>query len=162
MTVRVPLPNIPERLKLYREGLEAGGHDAATKERLLRQAAVWRQVYVADSDAQAEDELSAAMLYTRHHMQHAREAYNPADFHVDARLMNPWVNPQVSDAEGLRYLLDTGVVYGSPARVAEQVAALRQAGVQHLLCQMSYGGMTHDKMMQSMQRFATLVMPAFR
>lgn len=162
MTVRVPLAQIPERLKLYREGLEEGGHDDATRERLLQQAAIWRQVYVAESDAQAEDELAEAMLYTRHHMQHAREAYNPSDFHIDTKLMNPWVNPQVPDDEGLRYLLDTGAVYGSAQRVAEHIAALRQAGVQHLLCQMSYGGMTHDRVMASMQRFATLVMPSFR
>ena len=162
LTVRLPLASIPQRLKLYQEGLAMGGHDSATQQRLLQQAAVWRHVYVAESAAQAEDELSAAMLFTRHHMHYARQAYNPADFHVDPALLNPWANPQVSDAEGLRYSLETGAVYGPPARVAEQIAALRQAGVQHLLCQMSFGGMAHDKIMASMERFGTQVMPAFR
>ena len=32
------------------------------EQRLLAQAALWRNVYVADSDAQAEDELSTLLL----------------------------------------------------------------------------------------------------
>ena len=162
LTARLRLERIADFLKHYQEGLEAGGHPLARRQRLLQQAAVWRMVYVADSDAEAEADLAAAMLYTRQHMHHARQAYNPGDFHVDAALLNPWSNPQVSDEEGLRFLLDTGSVYGTPRRVAEQIAALRDTGLQHLLCQMSFGGMAHDKVMASMQRFGEQVMPAFR
>jgi len=128
----------------------------------MQQAAVWRHVYVAESNAQAEDDLAAAMLHTRQHMGHARAAYNPPDFQVDPGLLNPWNNPLVSDAEGVRYSLDTGAVYGTSQRVADQVAALHQAGVQHLLCQMSFGYMAHDRIMASMRRFGEQVMPAFR
>lgn len=162
LTARLRLERIAEFLKQYQEGLEAGRHAATRRQQLLQQAAVWRMVYVAESEAQAEDDLAAAMLYTRHHMHHARQAYNPEDFQVDAALLNPWVDPQVSDDEGLRYLLDTGSVYGSPARVREQIAALRDTGLGHLLCQMSFGGMPHDKTMASMRRFGEQVMPAFR
>lgn len=162
MTVRLALERIPERFKLYQEGLAAGGHDQATQERLLRQAAVWRYVYVADSNAQAEDDLAASMRHTRQHMAHAREAYNPADFHVDTALLNPWNNPQVADDEGIRYALDTGALYGTPRRVAEQVAALQQAGVHNLMCQMSFGYLPHDNIMASMRRFGEQVLPSFR
>jgi alkanesulfonate monooxygenase SsuD/methylene tetrahydromethanopterin reductase-like flavin-dependent oxidoreductase (luciferase family) len=162
LTARLRLERIADFLQRYQEGLEAGGHPLATQQRLLRQAAVWRMVYVADSEAQAEDELAEAMLYTRHHMHHARQAYNPEDFQVDPLLLNPWTNPQASDEEGLRFLLDTGSVYGTASRVAEHIAALRDTGLHHLLCQMSFGGMTHDRIMASMQRFGTQVMPKFR
>jgi alkanesulfonate monooxygenase SsuD/methylene tetrahydromethanopterin reductase-like flavin-dependent oxidoreductase (luciferase family) len=162
LTVRLPLERISERLKLYQEGLAAGGHDEVTQQRLMQQAAIWRHVYVAESRAQAEDELAAAMLHTRQHMGHARAAYNPPDFQVDTALLNPWNNPLVSDAEGVRYALDSGAVYGTPQQIAEQVAALRQAGVQHLLCQMSFGYISHDKIMASMRRFGEQVMPALR
>src|ERR1700744_4256515 len=43
----------------YQAGLAEGGHDERTRERLLGQAALWRNVYVGESDAQAEDERSA-------------------------------------------------------------------------------------------------------
>jgi alkanesulfonate monooxygenase SsuD/methylene tetrahydromethanopterin reductase-like flavin-dependent oxidoreductase (luciferase family) len=162
MTVRLPLERIPERLALYQEGLAAGGHDAALQQRRMQQAAVWRHVYVAESQAQAEDALASCMLHTRHHMDHARAAYNPPDFHVDPALLNPWNNPLVADEVGVRYALDTGAVYGTPQRVAEQIAALRQAGVQHMLCQMSFGYMTHEHIMTSMRLFGTHVLPAFR
>jgi alkanesulfonate monooxygenase SsuD/methylene tetrahydromethanopterin reductase-like flavin-dependent oxidoreductase (luciferase family) len=161
LTTRLRLERIADFLKQYQEALEEGGHTPALRQRRLQQAAVWRMVYVADSQAQAEDELAAAMLYTRHHMHHARQAYNPEDFHVDPTLLNPWINPQVSDEEGLRFLLDTGAVYGTASRVAEQIAELRDTGLQHLLCQMSYGGMAHEQIMGSMQRFGTQVIPVF-
>lgn len=162
MTARLPVQRIAGFLSQYQEGLEAGGHPAARQQQLLKDAAVWRMVHVADSDAQAEDELSAALLHTRHHMQQTRQAYNPDDFRVDPAMLNTWVDPKVPDEEGLRYILQTGSVYGSPKRVKEQIAELRETGLGHLLCQMSFGGMDHDQIMGSMQRFGEQVMPNFR
>ena len=83
---------------------------------------MWRNVYVAESDAQAEDELSALLLRTR----------------------------------------ATGSLFGSPARVREQVAELRDVGVRHLLCQTGFGDMTHEQNLASMRRFGEQVMPSFR
>src|SRR5262249_48603681 len=57
--------------------------------RLLAQSALWRNVYVAESNAQAEDELSALLLQIRAHMMHVRAAYNPADFTIDPAMLNP-------------------------------------------------------------------------
>jgi len=138
------------------------GHDAATKARLLAQSALWRNVYVAESNAQAEDELSALLLQTRAHMMHVRAAYNPADFTIDPTMLNPWADPSVGGDEAVKYVLATGSLYGSPARVRDQVAELRDAGVQHLLCQTGFGDMSHDQNLASMRRFSEEVMPAFR
>jgi hypothetical protein len=46
--------------------------------------------------------------------------------------------------------------------VAEQVAELRDAGVHHVLAQMSFGYLGHERIMASMRRFGEDVMPAFR
>ena len=46
--------------------------------------------------------------------------------------------------------------------MAEQVAALRDAGVHHVLCQMSYGYLPHAAIMESMRRFGEQVIPRFR
>ena len=96
---------------------------------LLAQSALWRNVYVAESNAQAEDELSALLLQTRAHMMHVRAAYNPADFTIDPAMLNPWADPGVGDDEAVKYVLATGSLYGSPARVRDQVAELQDAGV---------------------------------
>src|ERR1051325_11139004 len=120
-------------------GLDVGGHDPATKARLLAQSALWRNVYVAASNTQAEDELFALLLQTRAHMMHVRAAYNPADFTIEPGMLNPWTDPAVGDEEAVKYVLATGSLYGSPARVRDQVAELRDGGVQHLLCQTGFG-----------------------
>jgi alkanesulfonate monooxygenase SsuD/methylene tetrahydromethanopterin reductase-like flavin-dependent oxidoreductase (luciferase family) len=161
LTSRLPVERIGERWKLYEAGLEAGGHDAATRARLLAQSALWRNVYVAETDAQAEEELSALLLATRAHMIHVRDEYNPADFVVDPVMLNPWTNPSVGEAEALAFMLRTGCLYGSPVRVREQVAELRDVGVRHLLCQTGFGDMSHDANIASMQRFGEQVMPWF-
>ncbi len=161
LTSRLPVGRIKERWRLYEDGLIAGGHDDATRARLLAQTALWRNVYVADSDAQAEDELSALLLETRAHMMHVRHAYNPADFVIDPVNLNPWTDPAVRDTDALPFVLSSGCLYGSPARVREQVAELRDVGVRHLLCQTGFGDMSHEQNIASMRRFGEEVMPAF-
>jgi alkanesulfonate monooxygenase SsuD/methylene tetrahydromethanopterin reductase-like flavin-dependent oxidoreductase (luciferase family) len=162
MTARIPLSAIPERLALYEAGLADSGLDAAARQRLREQAAVWRFVHVAESHAQAEDELAAALRETRRHMIHARATHNPADFHVPASRVNPWNDPLVSDEDGVRYALETATLYGTARRVADQVAEMRDAGVHHVLCQMSCGYLPHATIMESMRRFGEHVMPRFR
>jgi alkanesulfonate monooxygenase SsuD/methylene tetrahydromethanopterin reductase-like flavin-dependent oxidoreductase (luciferase family) len=162
LTARLPVDRIKDRWKLYEAGLIEGGHDDHTRQRLLNQAALWRNVYVADSDAQAEDELSTLLLRTRAHMMHVRHEYNPSDFHIDPVMLNPWTDPAVSDSEALPYVLATGSLFGSPARVRDQVAELRDVGVRHLLCQTGFGDMSHEQNLASMSRLGEHVIPAFK
>lgn len=129
---------------------------------MLEQAAVWRNVHVADSDAQAEEELAMLLLHSRAHMTQVRSAYNPEDFQVDPAMLNPWSNPAVSDEDAVRYALESGCIYGTSAHVRDELAALRDAGVQHVLCQTSFGDMAHDKVMTAMRRFGEEVIPALR
>src|SRR5262249_58316974 len=53
MMSRVPNARIAERLGRYREGLEAGGHDAATQRRPLAEASARRLLSAAHSRAPA-------------------------------------------------------------------------------------------------------------
>ena len=162
LTVRLPVGQIGTRLGQYAEGLGASGLDGALQLRLLRQAAIWRWVYVAESRAAAEDELAAALRLTRRHMMHVRQALNPADFQADPALMNPWTDPVHSEEAGIAFALRSGTLIGSAEDVADQVAELRDAGVHHLLCQMSFGYLGHARIMRSMRLFAERVIPAFR
>jgi alkanesulfonate monooxygenase SsuD/methylene tetrahydromethanopterin reductase-like flavin-dependent oxidoreductase (luciferase family) len=162
MMARIPLSRVPERLALYEAGLAQSGLGRERQRELREQAALWRFVHVAESQAQAEDELTQALLQTRRHMVHARETNNPADFHVEANRVNPWNDARVSDEEGVRYSLETSTLYGTPARVAEGLAELRDAGVHHVLCQMSYGYLSQTAIMESMRRFGEDVIPKFR
>lgn len=162
LTARLPVASIKDRWALYEAGLDEGGHDAATRDALLAKTALWRNVYIADSDAQAEDELADLLQKTRAHMMHVREAHNPPDFEIDPAMLNAWTDPSVPDGEAVPYVLETGSLYGSPARVRDQVAELRDVGVRHLLCQTGFGDMSHERNLASMQRFGEEVMPAFQ
>ncbi len=162
LTARLPLARIGERWQMYEAGLEAGGHDEATRARLREQNAVWRNVYIADSDAQAEDELGAYLLATRNHMMHVRHAYNPPDFEIAPAMLNAWTDPAVADEIAIPFALETGSIYGSPGTVRGEVEALRDVGVKHLLCQTGFGDMSHERNTASMTRFGQEVMPAFR
>jgi alkanesulfonate monooxygenase SsuD/methylene tetrahydromethanopterin reductase-like flavin-dependent oxidoreductase (luciferase family) len=162
MTLRLPVGQIAQRFGQYQEGLACSGLDDARQQELLRRAAIWRGGYVGESRAEAEDSLSAALLETRRHMVHAREELNPPDFRVDPALLNPWSDAHFSAEEGLKYALGSGALIGSASDVADQVAAIRDAGCGHLLCQMSFGYLSHDRITASMRRFAENVIPRFR
>jgi alkanesulfonate monooxygenase SsuD/methylene tetrahydromethanopterin reductase-like flavin-dependent oxidoreductase (luciferase family) len=162
MIARIPVARVPERLALYDAGLAESGLDAAAQRRLRDQAAVWRWVHVAESQAQAEDELGAALLETRRHQLDARAAHNPPDFTVAGSRVNPWNDPRLSHEDGVRYSLEHSALWGTPDRVADQVAALRDAGAHHVLCQMSVGGLPHARIMDAMRRFGEQVIPRFR
>ena len=162
LTVRLPLGEVGRRLAQYAEGLSRSGLDAAAQRGLLQQAAIWRWVYVGESRAAAEDDLVAALVPTRRHMMHARDAFNPGDFRADPALLNPWTDPDQSEEEAIRYALRTGTLIGTARDVADQVAELRDAGAGHLLCQMSFGYLDHERIKRSMRRFGETVIPAFR
>jgi alkanesulfonate monooxygenase SsuD/methylene tetrahydromethanopterin reductase-like flavin-dependent oxidoreductase (luciferase family) len=57
--------------------------------------------------------------------------------------------------------IETGSIFGSPKKVKEQVAELRDAGVNHLLCQTGFGAMNNDSNLMSMRLFGNEVMPSF-
>jgi alkanesulfonate monooxygenase SsuD/methylene tetrahydromethanopterin reductase-like flavin-dependent oxidoreductase (luciferase family) len=162
LTARLPVARIKERWALYEQGLVAGGHDEATRARLLAQSALWRHVYVAESDAQAKDELTQLLFETRDHLIHMRQEHNPPDFTIEPAALNAWNDPAVSNEVAVADALTNGALYGSAKTVRERVAELRDVGVQHLLCQTGFGAMSHEQNIASMRRFGEQVMPAFR
>jgi alkanesulfonate monooxygenase SsuD/methylene tetrahydromethanopterin reductase-like flavin-dependent oxidoreductase (luciferase family) len=162
LIARIPLARVPERRALYEAGLAESGLDAGMQATLREQAALWRFVHVADSQARAEDELAGALLETRRHMVHARATHNPSDFQVPPSRVNPWNDPLLSHEDGVRYSLQTGALCGTAQRVADQVAEIRDAGIGHVLCQMSTGHLPHAKVMESTRRFGADVIPKFR
>jgi alkanesulfonate monooxygenase SsuD/methylene tetrahydromethanopterin reductase-like flavin-dependent oxidoreductase (luciferase family) len=156
------LARVPERLALYERGLAESGLGSGACRHLREQAALWRFVHVAESQAQAEDELASALLHTRRHMLEARATHNPGDFRVEADRVNPWNDPSISHEDGVRYSLTSAALCGTAERVADMVAELRDAGVHHVLCQLSHGYLPHARIMESMQQFGEAVIPRFR
>ncbi|MEZ5856334.1 MAG: LLM class flavin-dependent oxidoreductase [Hyphomicrobiaceae bacterium] len=162
LTVRLPTELIGDRLGLYAKGLAESGLDANTQRQRLSSAALWRWIYVGESRAEAEDTFAETLRHTRQHMAHARSAFNPPDFQIPNAMLNPWTDTVVSEEEGIRFAMANGTIIGSLADVTGQIAALHDAGVGHVLAQMSFGYMDHAKIRASMRRFGTEIMPKFK
>ena len=97
-----PLRVLGERLKLYEDGLAAGGHPGPMRDRLRRDVAVWRHVYVAESQARPRTSWPTTLAHTRRHMLGARAAHNPEDYRVDPAVVNPFNDPSVPEDEAVR------------------------------------------------------------
>ncbi|MGE0486199.1 MAG: LLM class flavin-dependent oxidoreductase [Gammaproteobacteria bacterium] len=109
---------------------------------------MYRIVVVADTDAQAE--------------RLARPAYQ--DWF--AKLIKLWREhgveaPHLGPLDRFEVAVDIGMtVHGSPARVAEQLAAQVEAsGVNYLLTQLAFGDLSHAAEMRSLELFVEQVMP---
>ncbi|MFV0298756.1 MAG: LLM class flavin-dependent oxidoreductase [Hyphomicrobiaceae bacterium] len=162
LTVRLPTHLLKDRLGLYAKGLAESGLDAAVQRARLESAALWRWIYVGESRAEAEDTFVAMLKETREHMGHARDTLNPPDFQIPSTLLNPWTDTVVSEEEGIRFALANGTIIGTVDDVAEQFAELKAAGIGHVLAQMSFGYLGHERIRASMRRFGEKIIPRFK
>ena len=59
-------------------------------------------------------------------------------------------------------MVEHAFLAGSPKRVAEQIAELRDAGVRNLLLNVNVGQMPREQVESSMRLFGEKVLPLFR
>jgi alkanesulfonate monooxygenase SsuD/methylene tetrahydromethanopterin reductase-like flavin-dependent oxidoreductase (luciferase family) len=59
-------------------------------------------------------------------------------------------------------MTDQVILFGSPEQVAERVEGLRQAGVESLILFVNFGGIDSQHVKDSLELFATEVMPQFK
>ncbi len=85
-----------------------------------------------------------------------REARTALQQYTDTRLF------ATSKGQKFEDLYDRGLlIIGDPAYCRERIAELRDWGMTRMLTLSNFGGLAHDKVSQSMQRFADEVIPAF-
>ena len=129
--------------------LEEGFAIAAVEQAL---EATWAQrgLYVADSDDEALQVAAVALSRYRHHLDEARRLYNPGGL--------PPRRPTPAPPAGV---VEHAFVAGTPKRVAEQIAALKQAGVRNLLLNVNVGQLPPAQVERSMRLFGAKVLPSF-
>jgi alkanesulfonate monooxygenase SsuD/methylene tetrahydromethanopterin reductase-like flavin-dependent oxidoreductase (luciferase family) len=59
--------------------------------------------------------------------------------------------PSYSEEDGISFALCSGALIGTASDVAEQIAELRDAGAGHILCQMSFGYLGHERVKASIR-----------
>src|SRR5207244_2764058 len=109
------------RVELYRQTMCAAGHDEAAVAANLKASWVWRNVFVAATDGEAE-RIGVPAFET---MTRARaEMRNRIFAETGRRIAVPH-----SDLPGSRTARGDGLIFGSTASVAEDFAALDQLGI---------------------------------
>jgi alkanesulfonate monooxygenase SsuD/methylene tetrahydromethanopterin reductase-like flavin-dependent oxidoreductase (luciferase family) len=137
------------RLQLYRDTMLETGFSAAEVEMALDQNWAQRGLYVSENDAEALETADLALQRYRAHLLAARQKYNPGG----EPPRQPGQTPTAAE------VVEHAFLAGSPQRVAEQIAELREAGVRNLLLNMNVGQISPDKVERSMRLFGDKVLP---
>jgi alkanesulfonate monooxygenase SsuD/methylene tetrahydromethanopterin reductase-like flavin-dependent oxidoreductase (luciferase family) len=146
------LDTLRQRVHSYTETMLKAGFEKEAVENALDQTWAQRALYVAESDEEALDVATMALKRYRHHLDEARRRYNPGGLPPRKPEAPPSPNEMVEHA----------FLAGTPKRVAEQVAALREAGVRNLLLNVNVGQMPPERVERSMKLFGEKVLPMFR
>jgi alkanesulfonate monooxygenase SsuD/methylene tetrahydromethanopterin reductase-like flavin-dependent oxidoreductase (luciferase family) len=149
-----PLAVTRRRVALYGEAMRAAGFGDEEIARNLDQSWVWRNVFVAGSDAEAERvgiPFFEAMVASRAEMRDRifRE--------TGERIAVPQ-----SDLPSARGTIEHGFILGSPNTVAAAIADIAALGIGGIIASFRLGPMPHDTATASLRLFMHDIVPRFR
>jgi alkanesulfonate monooxygenase SsuD/methylene tetrahydromethanopterin reductase-like flavin-dependent oxidoreductase (luciferase family) len=143
-----------QRMQLYRRTLrETGLNDGEIASR-VGQCWVWRNVFVAETDAEAERIAAPAFINQLERRAEMRERV----FREQGKSILPMPAPGTPPPEN--QLVENALVCGSPATVAEKLSGLTTTGVGGLIIQFRLGPMSYEQTASSLTLFRDKVIPA--
>ncbi|MCH9017373.1 MAG: LLM class flavin-dependent oxidoreductase [Chloroflexi bacterium] len=142
-----------ERMDQYRAAMSEAGHSDETVARNVADSWVWRNIFVADTDAEAEAVGVPYFQGMREFLQLNRDRMNtPAELEAQA----PRIVGSARDS------LEHGLIVGSPETVCERLEKVNDIGVGGLIIHFRLGAMPYDAAANSLKLFAEKVAPNFR
>ena len=144
------------RMDLYRATLREKGLTEAAVARLVDDCWVWRNVFVAETDAEAER--IGVPLFQQ--MQKQRAVMRERVFQEQG--LRRQLHAPGPTAPAARTVIEHALMYGSPATVAEKLAAVDKIGVGGLIMSFRLGPMPYQVTAGSLRLFADKVMPMLR
>ncbi len=156
-----PVDQLVANRTVYVDTLEKAGRSPAEIAALLGRWGVSRQIYVAETDAEALAEAKDAELW---YQESFRRFVLPERIEDEHPALQPGFRAMAERLSAVRWetLVRETLAFGSPDTVARHIEAMRQIGVGQVLCWMSFGGLSMDRVRRSMELFAHEVMPRFR
>jgi len=142
-----------QRMELYRRTLRFIGQDEAEVAANADACWAWRNVFVAETDAEAERIAVPAF----HAMHEHRVAMRLRVYEEQGVSIVPM--PAPGAAPPARMVLEHSLVCGSPATVAEKLSAVGKTGIGGLIMQFRLGPMSYEDTAQSLTMFREKVMP---
>ena len=142
-----------ERMNQYRATMSGAGHNDETVACNVADSWVWRNIFVAETDAEAEKVGIPYFQNMRSYLQTNRDRMNTA-----AEL-----EAQASRIVGsARNSLEHGIIVGSPETVTERLQKVHGTGVGGVIIHFRLGAMPYDVAANSLKLFAQKVAPNFQ
>ena len=145
-----------QRMALYRRTLHELGCAEAEVSSLVDQCWVWRNVFVAETDAEAE-RIAVPAFEAMHTF---RSAMRERVYREQGVSLVPMPAPGAAPAA--RLVVEHSLIYGSPATVAEKLAQVKAIGVGGVIMQFRLGPMAYDDVARSLTLFMQKVAPELR
>jgi alkanesulfonate monooxygenase SsuD/methylene tetrahydromethanopterin reductase-like flavin-dependent oxidoreductase (luciferase family) len=143
-----------QRIALYRQAMRQSGFDEDRIAGNLDNCWVWRNVFVAETDAEAERVGVPAFQA----MVASRAALRDRIFReTGMRIAVP-----ASDLPSARASVEHGFIHGSPDRVAAAMAEIDRLGIGGVIASFRLGPMPHQTAMNSLRLFMREVAPQVR
>lgn len=142
-----------QRLDAYREAMAEAGYDDAAIRRNVADSWVWRNIFVADTDAQAEAVAVPCFREMRAYLSGNRQRLNTAQ---EQELQAAATSGAARDS------VEQGLIYGSPETVRQKLEELRDMEVGGLIIHFRLGPMSWEDTENSLRLFAQEVAPEFR
>ena len=140
-----------QRMDLYRQTMRESGHDEKTVARCVSDTWIWRNVFVADTDAEAE----RLALPAWEAQQEFRQAMRKKVYEEQGLLLKQESGPAA------RNQVQHSIICGSAATVAEEIAKIDKIGIGGLLMVFRMGPMPSDVAENSITLFMKKVAPEF-
>jgi alkanesulfonate monooxygenase SsuD/methylene tetrahydromethanopterin reductase-like flavin-dependent oxidoreductase (luciferase family) len=149
-----PMAVTRHRIALYRKTMREAGFDEEEIARNLEECWVWRNIFVAETDAESErvgvpafQAMVEARAALRNHI------YRETGLRIEV---------PVADLPSARASTEHGFICGSPARVAEAIAEIAALGIGGVIASFRLGPLPHEVAKSSLTLFMRQVAPQFR
>ena len=140
-------------MDLYRDTLRGLGLDESIVAQKADACWAWRNVFVAETDAEAERLAPPAFLQMHEHRAAMRERV----FREQGLSILPMPAPGATPPA--HTMLEHSLVCGSPATVIEKLSAVGKTGIGGLIMQFRLGALSYEHTAQSLTMFRDKVMP---
>jgi alkanesulfonate monooxygenase SsuD/methylene tetrahydromethanopterin reductase-like flavin-dependent oxidoreductase (luciferase family) len=141
-----------QRMDLYRETMREAGYDEETVSRNVDDTWLWRNVFVAETDAEAR----RLALPAWEAQQAFRQAMRKKVYEEQGLMLKHEAGPAA------RNQIEHSIICGSPDTVAEEIARIDSIGVGGLLMVFRMGPMPFEVAENSIRLFMNKVAPQFK
>lgn len=148
------------RMDLYRKTMSDSGFDDAHIANAVDQTWVWRNIFIADTDAEAE-KLGVPLFEQQRDQRGKMRARVLAERGEAMEKAKP-AKSETGSAPAARNIVQHSLVCGSPETVAERLAEIDKIGVGGLILQFRLGQPSYDIVENSIRLFMEKVAPEFQ